>query len=248
MNTIKAITDYITNHDQNYIYFYKARILDEFDDYIDVADLMGKDFCEKLSYSILAERGYYNIAITCDDIEGSYSLKKRIGVEYLNQGDDLGYGYFTKQSLEALHHRKNIYCEKEFDEKILLLKNKLKAYGIDNDEVVIVNGMSMEASGIRKAEDVDLIIRKSSRIALDRGNHGERIDLGNDIEVKPFLSYMIDDDIIISNSVYFYCMFNMKFMDIRFMLKKKPIRSLRKPKVRKDIWLIIKYLIQGGKC
>lgn len=129
----------------------------------------------------------------------------------------------------------------EFWEKLQALDDELQRYDIRREEVVIVNGASLEAMGIRECGDVDIIISTDARKKV--GVEFGKKTLNNTVEILPANQYKILDDEIVCNDRYFVTINGYQFIQPIFMLRNRKPRSFIKRQVRYDTWLMIKYLL-----
>lgn len=150
----------------------------------------------------------------------------------------ISHAYFSKENIKLYKKKKTLYTE-EFLSKIKLLSNVLEKEGIDKDSVVITNGMALEAYGIRKAGDIDLVIATSER---KKWNSTERIVLSDNIEIKKQDDYFINDlDIVFNNKNYIVvCGFKFLSLNLCFL---HSMKLIKKQHNRSDVKLIIKNLL-----
>lgn len=145
------------------------------------------------------------------------------------------------RSTERLKKDMREVHEQYFEEKLKSLDNMLKKYDIEREDVVIVNGAALEALGIRKSGDLDIIISTKGRERLEIGKDGKRL---NDlIEVLPADQYKTLDDKIIFDDRFYVFINGYKIIRPTFMLKNRTFKSFFKKKVRRDTWLMIKFLL-----
>lgn len=175
------------------------------------------------------------IRIRKEDDIASFGLNK-------NQAYYVTEDYFKANNIYLYRKKKNLY-QRKFIEKINYVKKVLKEKDIDINAVVITNGSALEAYGVRTAGDVDLIVHPNVRREIF--NTDKRIELSEDIEIKPVNSYAYSDEKIIDNSNNYVMVQGVKFLSLELCFRHN--YSLRRKKHnRKDLNLIMRYVLNSS--
>lgn len=146
--------------------------------------------------------------------------------------------YLSKENIQLYNKKKKPY-DREFKEKLSRMNEMIEQIGILPSEVVITNGMAMEALGIRKSGDIDLIILPQKRFLWDTD---ERIELATDIEIKPLNSYRYSDEKIINFPGYHFTVLGFKFLSPALCVWHN-LKLIKKKHNRRDLKLLLKYYI-----
>jgi hypothetical protein len=125
-------------------------------------------------------------------------------------------------------------------------------YNINKDDICIVGSFALECAGLRKANDIDIILRKEIRTQLKIPFiHPTKVNECVEVVAFGWAAFMdIDDNELIDNNSYHdyfngYKIINLKILKRKKinLLRKKDIKDLKKMGVsffyRSLLWVVI---------
>ena len=121
-----------------------------------------------------------------------------------------------------------------FDLEYFLLK-----HNIDKNDICLVGSASLSHIGIRKNNDIDIIIKKSTRDLIFNSNKTIHLSKKTQIVQSPWSSLFSDDDIIFNKNLHFFTDINFKVVRPELLYHKKSV--MRRKKDVNDINELIEY-------
>lgn len=125
----------------------------------------------------------------------------------------------NNQTLKFLYRRLPLCEEKRFFEMLDEVKYNMKKYNIPLDKVCIVGGGTLQAYGMRKATDIDLIITDDLRKLYGNG----LVIVSDNVEIHHSNEFDISDHDIIMNPQNHFYYYGIKFISLDILYRKRKL-------------------------